>query len=58
VTLAGADEAAILAAARRRGIAVDGVNEHAIEPQPSGLAIGFAALPEPTLRRALRELAR
>jgi GntR family transcriptional regulator/MocR family aminotransferase len=50
------DEAAVLAAARARGIAVDGVNEHAIRPQPPGLAVGFAAAPEPTLRRALAEL--
>jgi GntR family transcriptional regulator/MocR family aminotransferase len=53
----GADEAALLAEARRRGIAVDGVGEHAIAPQPPGLAVGFAALVEPTLRRALGELA-
>jgi GntR family transcriptional regulator / MocR family aminotransferase len=55
---AGSDEAALLEAARARGIAVDGVNEHALTPQPPGLAVGFAALPEPTLRRALRELAK
>ena len=53
----GSDEAAVLEQARGRGIAVDGVNEHCIEPQPPGLAVGFAALPEPTLRRALGALA-
>ncbi len=53
----GVDESAVLAAARGRGIAVDGVNEHAQAAQPPGLAVGFAALPEPTLRRALRALA-
>ena len=53
----GSDEQALLVEARRRGIAVDGVGEHAIEPQPPGLAVGFAALAEPTLRRALGELA-
>jgi DNA-binding transcriptional MocR family regulator len=47
----------LLAEARRRGIAVDGVGEHAIARQPPGLAVGFAALAEPTLRRALGELA-
>jgi GntR family transcriptional regulator/MocR family aminotransferase len=51
------DEAALLESVRERGIAVDGVNEHCIEPQPPGLVVGFAALPEPTLRRALRALA-
>jgi GntR family transcriptional regulator / MocR family aminotransferase len=50
------DEAATLERARARGIAVDGVNEHAIEPQPPGLVVGFAALPEPALRRALNGL--
>jgi GntR family transcriptional regulator/MocR family aminotransferase len=53
----GEDEAAILSDARGRGLALDGVNEHAVRPQPSALAVGFAPLPEPTLRRALRELA-
>ena len=52
----GEDEAAILTDARRRFVAVDGVNEHALRAQPPALAVGFAALPEPTLRRALREL--
>ena len=51
-------EAAFLEHARGRGIAVDGVNEHCLEPQPPGLAVGFAALPEPTLRRALASLVR
>jgi GntR family transcriptional regulator / MocR family aminotransferase len=53
----GADEGTVLAGARRRGIAVDGVNEHALLPQPPALALGFAALPEPTLTRALAALA-
>jgi GntR family transcriptional regulator / MocR family aminotransferase len=53
----GSDEQALLVEARRRGIAVDGVGEHAMGPQPPGLAVGFAALAEPTLRRALAELA-
>ena len=52
----GTDEAGLLAAARQRGIALDGVNEHALTPQPPGLALGFAASPEPTLRRAIELL--
>jgi GntR family transcriptional regulator/MocR family aminotransferase len=52
----GADEAVVLADARRRGVAVDGINEHSSSPQPPALAVGFAAHPEPTLRRALGEL--
>jgi GntR family transcriptional regulator/MocR family aminotransferase len=54
----GTDEAALLSAARSRGITLDGVGEHALVPQPPGLAVGFAALPEPTLARALRALGR
>jgi hypothetical protein len=54
----GTDEAALLESARARGIAVEGINEHTFEPQQPGLAVGFAALPEPTLRRAIRELSR
>jgi GntR family transcriptional regulator / MocR family aminotransferase len=52
----GTDEAGLLSAARQRGIALDGVNEHALTPQPPGLALGFAASPEPTLRRAIELL--
>lgn len=54
----GTDEAALLASARHRGIALDGVAEHALLPQPPGLALGFAALSEPTLARAVRALGR
>jgi hypothetical protein len=46
----------LLAAARRRGLALDGVNEHALQAQPPGLVLGFAAAPEPTRRRALELL--
>jgi GntR family transcriptional regulator/MocR family aminotransferase len=53
----GTDEPKLLAAARYRGLALDGVNEHAASPQPSGLALGFAAAPEPTLRRGVDLLA-
>jgi len=53
----GADEVGILAAARSRGLALDGVGEHRLRPQPPGLVLGFAAAPEPTLRRGLEELA-
>jgi GntR family transcriptional regulator/MocR family aminotransferase len=53
----GVDEGAVLAAARGRGIAVDGVNEHSMAAHAPGLVVGFAALPEATLRRALGILA-
>jgi GntR family transcriptional regulator/MocR family aminotransferase len=50
------EEAALVGAARRRGVAVDGVNEHACSPRPPGLALGFAAAPEPALRRGAKLL--
>jgi GntR family transcriptional regulator/MocR family aminotransferase len=51
-----ADEARVLAAARAQGFALDGVQANAIGPVEPGLVIGFAASPEPSLRRALRTL--
>jgi GntR family transcriptional regulator/MocR family aminotransferase len=53
-----AGEARLLQRARKRWIALDGLNEHGFTPQPSGLVLGFAGSPEPALRRALAELAR
>ena len=50
------DEAAIVRAARRRGVALDGIDEHASRPRPPGFALGFAAAPEPTLRHGARLL--
>ena len=47
----GTDEAKLLVAARRRGVALDGVNEHAALLQRPGLVLGFAAAPEATLQR-------
>jgi GntR family transcriptional regulator / MocR family aminotransferase len=50
------DEARVLAAAREQGFALDGVQANAIGTVEPGLVIGFAASPEPSLRRALRAL--
>jgi GntR family transcriptional regulator/MocR family aminotransferase len=50
-------EARLLRRARDRWIALDGLNEHGLSAQPSGLALGFAASPEATLRRAVNALA-
>ena len=50
-------EARLLRRARDRWIALDGLNEHGLSAQPSGLALGFAASPEATLRRAVKALA-
>jgi GntR family transcriptional regulator/MocR family aminotransferase len=51
------DEAKLLADALRRGVVLDGSNEHALTPQPPGLAFGFAGGPEDALRYAARLLA-
>jgi GntR family transcriptional regulator/MocR family aminotransferase len=51
-------EARLVERARERWIALDGLHEHGLSPQPSGLVLGFAASPEPALRRAIAELAR
>ncbi|HKP19190.1 MAG TPA: PLP-dependent aminotransferase family protein [Gaiellaceae bacterium] len=51
-------ETRLLERARERWIALDGLNEHGLTPQPSGLVLGFAASPEPALRRALATLRR
>jgi GntR family transcriptional regulator/MocR family aminotransferase len=51
------DEQLVLADARSRGIALDGFGEHALVPGARGLVLGFAATSEPTLRRALTQLA-
>jgi GntR family transcriptional regulator/MocR family aminotransferase len=51
-----AGERQLLRDARRRGYALDGVNEHTLTKQPSGLVLGFAASPEPTLQRAIARL--
>jgi GntR family transcriptional regulator / MocR family aminotransferase len=50
------DEAAMVRAARRRGVALDGIGEHAARPRPPGFALGFAAAPEPPLRNGARLL--
>lgn len=59
VSLPTTDEAALLAAARSRGFALDGLNEHTLTAQPHGLVLGFAAAgPEATLVEAIAKLGR
>jgi GntR family transcriptional regulator/MocR family aminotransferase len=53
----GVDEGALLTALSRRGVAVDGVARNSIASRATGLVLGFAAAPEPTLRQAVGELA-
>ncbi|HEY2769358.1 MAG TPA: PLP-dependent aminotransferase family protein [Solirubrobacteraceae bacterium] len=54
-----ADEVAIVGAARRRGVALHAIHRHCtcVAPLPPALIIGYAQLPEPALRSAVRELA-
>ena len=52
----GTDEARFLAAARRRGVALDGFEEHGTLPHRPGAALGFASAPEPTLEYAVELL--
>ena len=55
----GADEAQVAAAARARGIALHALHADCttIAPRGPALLLGYAALPEETLRRAVAELA-
>ena len=52
----GTDEARMLGAARRRGIALDGFDEHATVSHDPGLVLGFASAPEPTLEEGAARL--
>lgn len=52
----GVDETRLVGAARRSGVALDGVGEHSSSPPAPGLVLGFAAAPEPTLRRGVELL--
>ena len=54
---AATDEGALLAALRRRGVTLDGVGQNSVAAETPGLALGFAAAPEPTLVQAVGELA-
>ncbi len=55
----GADEAEVAAAARARGIALDGLQAHCSvsTTRPGALLLGYAVLPEAALARAAAELA-
>ena len=48
------DEARLLAESRCRGVMLDGSNEHAVLPQPPGLAFGFSGGPRAEMRAAFR----
>jgi GntR family transcriptional regulator/MocR family aminotransferase len=53
------DEQAVLAAARRRSIRVNGASAYRATPQsgPPALVVGYGGLHEPSIREAVRDLA-
>jgi GntR family transcriptional regulator/MocR family aminotransferase len=54
----GTDERAVLERARARGVALHGLSEHAIRPQPPGLLLGYGRIPEPAIEPGARALAK
>jgi GntR family transcriptional regulator/MocR family aminotransferase len=52
------DEPALLAAAARRGVGLEGLSRHSYTGEcPPGLVLGHAHLPEPALTRGVELLA-
>ncbi|HZC13534.1 MAG TPA: PLP-dependent aminotransferase family protein, partial [Thermoleophilaceae bacterium] len=51
-----ADEAAVLEAARARGIALSGLSEHSVEPRPPALLLGYGRIAEPAIEPGVAEL--
>lgn len=59
VTVHVDDEQAVVAHAAERGVGLEGLDLHRYEPGgPGGLVLGFGALPEPALARAIQLLSR
>jgi GntR family transcriptional regulator/MocR family aminotransferase len=52
----GVDEDACVAAAGARGIALAGIAEHAVEPRPAALLLGYGRIAEPAIARGVAEL--
>jgi GntR family transcriptional regulator/MocR family aminotransferase len=53
----GVDEAALVSAAARQGVGVEGLALHRFKPAGSpGLVLGFAAMPEPGIEQSVRLL--
>jgi GntR family transcriptional regulator/MocR family aminotransferase len=51
---AGADEPALVAAAGRRGVGLEGLALHRFRPGgPPGLVLGFAGLPEAAIEKSI-----
>jgi GntR family transcriptional regulator / MocR family aminotransferase len=54
---AGHDEAAVLEAARARGLDLQGLTEHRLVPGPPALLLGYGRIAEPAIEPGVRELA-
>ena len=51
------DEAAVVAAARARGVGLQGVAAHRMAPGPPALLLGYGRIAEPAIERGVRALA-
>jgi GntR family transcriptional regulator/MocR family aminotransferase len=54
---AGHDEAAVLEAARARGLDLQGLTQHRLVPGPPALLLGYGRIVEPAIEPGVRELA-
>jgi len=53
----GIEEAAVLGAARARGLGLSGLGEHRIAPGPPALLLGYGRIAEPAIGSGVRALA-
>jgi GntR family transcriptional regulator/MocR family aminotransferase len=53
----GTDEDEVVAAARARGIGLQGLGEHRMRPGPPALLLGYGRIAEPSIEPGVRELA-
>jgi GntR family transcriptional regulator / MocR family aminotransferase len=53
----GSDEAAVLAAAPERGVALAGLGDHSVAPRPPALLLGYGRIAEPAIAAGVAELA-
>ena len=53
---AGTDEAALLEAARAAGVGLSGLSEHAVEPAPPALLLGYGRIAEPAIEAGVQAL--
>jgi GntR family transcriptional regulator/MocR family aminotransferase len=54
---AATDERAVLERSRTRGVALYGLSEHSMRPQPPALLLGYGRIAQPAIEPGVRELA-